>query len=76
MYVCTYILFIFLLSMLLGMILIFVRDSTLMFSHSYTLLQWLNEKLLIAIKKKKEKQRREEVIPFTVGPCRMVGFQC
>lgn len=54
MYVCTYILFIFLLSMLLGMILIFVRDSTLMFSHSYTLLQWLNEKLLIAIKKKKK----------------------
>lgn len=53
MYVCTYILFIFLLSMLLGTILIFVRDSTLMFSHSYTLLQWLNEKLLIAIKKKK-----------------------
>lgn len=74
MYVCTYILFIFLLSMLLGTILIFVRDSTLMFSHSYTLLQWLNEKLLIAIKKKNK--RREEVIPFTVGPCRMVRFQC
>lgn len=53
----------FLLSRLLGMLIIFVKDSVLGFSHSYTLLQWLNETSLISIKKKK---RGEEVIPFTV----------
>lgn len=39
----------FLLSRLLGMLIIFVKDSVLGFSHSYTLLQWLNETNLISI---------------------------
>lgn len=40
---CTLHIFFFI-SRLLGMLIIFVEDSVLVFSHFYTLLQWLNEK--------------------------------
>lgn len=54
------------------MLINFVKYSVFVLTHPYTLLKQLNEKNLISIKKKK----RVGSFPCTVGPCKLVGFQC